>query len=1028
VHALDVNADAEVELLSLIGTRNRYSYYSLESRADGDTEELVWEQHGPFQHEGSELNLADEWRYIAPVDANNDKLVDMVVNQGGPVRTYLNLGRCPGGQGKFGTPVYDEWGRCVAFNEEPIVSCSLYTGSGAVSFRDPGFRVADMNGDGRADLVKIQSDGLAYRLWYWPGRGNGLWGAGDRDCHSGADNEIIMDGSVGTYNRRRTSHLADVNGDGAADFIVASPGGWNRISVEVWLNRGGLSWSEPMYTRIPGASWDAELVRLADLDGSGTRDLVVGTPDSYQYIDFMGGRTPRLLHLIDNGLGGVTEIEYSSSTPYMLADRERSEAWTSTLPLAVNVVSRSVISDGQGARYVKDYAYRDPYYDSLDGRFRGFSQALVRSWGDESTPTQVQHSSFHLGERPSWLCANEATREDGSGDLECALADNPYETLGGRPYLAETRTDPEPDGDSWWTAPSAQFLQTVHTSYRVDQLFEGLDGRGVWYAWSPQQDTFAYGSQSARADESLTLPGVELRRRTAEDGADGSVVDQMDGQITLRTGTSGRAHRRARRNQDRFGRTLWQAHDGLVGYSGDERMSHQVWGYNQAAWIHRPCEGWIEGGEHDVDTRLAYTQTFYEGHENHLCEVGDRGLITFARTQLVTRQADGTAMSPRWIPQGLTDYNAQGLPANTYGGVGPGDEANALRHQRNTYDAQYGALLVAEQVQANRADQDAAYLTNSAVWDVGLGLPTAVTEHNGQTGYAQYDALGRVTAVYRPLCREPAAVYEYVISESGGLHYVHTQANEVCDSPGNPSPEEGEAAFTELNTSTGVTESYGFVDGLGRPRAALAEGDADDGFAWVLTGVVDFDARGNVRRAYDPVPLETAAEPWRLVTLTGLEVPYEERGYDPFGRPIWTTATDGSLSSRMEYGANWSHHWDGNDLDSRSRHHNTYETALVDGLGRTVVSLSRLAGDEGVTLHAATSVYDGLGNVVTVTRGEAVADSVAMGAPSVAFVDGRSTTRAILYDSLGQKTHNVDPDSGTSLYFYDRACTTWPDA
>jgi RHS repeat-associated protein len=1016
VHALDINGDAEIELLKLVDRDRRYSYYSLENREIDGEEKLVWQEHGPLARESSRLNLSASWRDIAPVDANNDKLVDMVVNTGDEVDTYLNLGRCPGGEGLFGTPIHDEWGRCVGFDEEPTSSCPLRTNAGLVSFSDVGFRVADMNGDGFPDLVQLLSAGLGYEVWYWPGRGNGFWGIGARDCHQTAQRAIIMDGTPGTYGEVRGSHLGDINGDGTADLVVVRSNGRNATAVQVWLNQNGLSWTESVYTTISGIGTDNEVVRLADLNGSGTRDVVVGPYRKYHYIDFMGGHPARLLEVIDNGLGGMTGLEYRPSTHFMLADAERGEPWSTTMPQAVTVLARQEVTDGQGSSYVTEYAYRDPYYDSMSGVFRGFSQALARSLGDASTPTAVSHSRFHLGQRPDWLCDDEEITDQG-----CALLDNPQESLKGHPYLAEIRNDPAPGGESWWGPPSSHYLQSVHTSYQVDQLFEGLDGRGVWYAWSPQQDSYAYGSQGTRTDEVLTLPSVDIRQRTPQDEPDGSLVSASEQNIAVRGPASEVAHLRTRRSQDRLGRTHWESKDGLVGRAGDEQVSRLVWAHNPSAWIHRPCESWIEGSAGDVDQRLAYSQTFYEGQETALCSVGDRGLPTFVQSQLVTRQADGAAMTPQWIPQGVTTYDAQGLPVESFGGVAPGDEADALRFSSQSYDEQYGAYLVREQVQANLPGQTPTFLTSTASWDVGLGVPTAVTDSNGQTAYARYDRLGRQQAVYRPLCQEPSVVYQYVLNQEGGLHYVHSQTNEICDAPGAPDPEDGlTSSFMELGTSTGVTEVYAFSDGLGRARASIVEGDGVDGSAWILQGVVDFDARGNARRAYHPAPLASTAEPWTAVSLVDPGTPYEESGYDAFGRALWTTAADGTVVAQAVHGPNWIHQWDGNDLDDSSPHAGTYDTIVHDGLGRAVLSLSRLATDEGLRLQAAATAFDVLGNIQAVTRGEVTGEPLSLVAPGVSFAQGRSTTRALLYDSLGRKTHNLDPDSGTTLYYYNR--------
>ena len=43
-------------------------------------------------------------------------------------------------------------------------------------------KLGDMNGDGIADIVRVRNGDISY----WPGRGNGFWGTGERDdCPAG---------------------------------------------------------------------------------------------------------------------------------------------------------------------------------------------------------------------------------------------------------------------------------------------------------------------------------------------------------------------------------------------------------------------------------------------------------------------------------------------------------------------------------------------------------------------------------------------------------------------------------------------------------------------------------------------------------------------------------------------------------------------------------------------------------------------------------------------------------------------------
>lgn len=66
----------------------------------------------------------------------------------------------------------------------------------------------------------------------------------------------------------------------------------------------------------------------------------------------------------------------------------------------------------------------------------------------------------------------------------------------------------------------------------------------------------------------------------------------------------------------------------------------------------------------------------------------------------------------------------------------------------------------------------------------------------------------------------------------------------------------------------------------------------------------------------------------------------------------------------------------------------------------------------------AMTTYDPAGNMTSLIRGEATIPGSNFLA--AAFAAAHTTTRGLMYDSLGRRTHNLDPDAGTSRYYYDR--------
>lgn len=123
------------------------------------------------------------------------------------------------------------------------------------------------------------------------------------------------------------------------------------------------------------------------------------------------------------------------------------------------------------------------------------------------------------------------------------------------------------------------------------------------------------------------------------------------------------------------------------------------------------------------------------------------------------------------------------------------------------------------------------------------------------------------------------------------------------------------------------------------------------------------------------------------------------------------------MAHLTEYGTHWTRVFDGNDINETG-FADTPTITIVDGQGRTVRAMTLDDSESATSALMATTTYDVMGNLLALERGAAELSSA--GSVSASFVSGQTTRRELLYDSLGRRTHNLDPDSGTSLYFYDR--------
>lgn len=129
-------------------------------------------------------------------------------------------------------------------------------------------QLADVNGDGRAELVARGSQGIQT---YGLNRNDGTWSVAYKHFHFFTD-------AFGWWQAKyyRTLRLGDVDGDGQAELIGRGADGVYVSHFDKNLNK----WSDPGLTRIctDADGWDREdhysTIRVVDVDGDGRAELV----------------------------------------------------------------------------------------------------------------------------------------------------------------------------------------------------------------------------------------------------------------------------------------------------------------------------------------------------------------------------------------------------------------------------------------------------------------------------------------------------------------------------------------------------------------------------------------------------------------------------------------------------------------------------------------------------------------------------------------------------------------------------------
>jgi RHS repeat-associated protein len=238
--------------------------------------------------------------------------------------------------------------------------------------------LADVSGDGLADLVRIRNG----EVCYWPNLGYGRFGA-----------KITMDGAPQFDNPdrfdQRRLRLADIDGTGSTDIVYLHPEG-----VRLYFNQSGGSWSGAHVLAASPRVDDLADIACADLLGNGTTCLVWSSPlpldggRQMRFVDLMGGQKPHLLVQTVNNLGAETRVSYVPSTKFYLQDQREGRPWLTRLPFPVHVVERTETYDAiSGNRFVTRYRYHDGHFDGEEREFAGFG--MVEQWDTEEFATLV---------------------------------------------------------------------------------------------------------------------------------------------------------------------------------------------------------------------------------------------------------------------------------------------------------------------------------------------------------------------------------------------------------------------------------------------------------------------------------------------------------------------------------------------------------------------------------------------------------------------------------------------------------------
>jgi RHS repeat-associated protein len=282
--------------------------------------------------------------------------------------------------------------------------------------------LVDINADGLVDLIEsnVSRD---FQVFFGTGRGfvseDPRFSSYSSDFHNvfmnydfpESPNSWFATGEGSDHSRGQLAALQDLNGDGLVDLIAENFFGEGEVHVH--LNTGhGLLRAIPLdfpvidyplgsslwlaYSRRPNPdiAISHTYQRFADIDGSGTLDVILFNEDSSQplwiYRNENSCAQADLLKEVDNGLGGRIEYEYDSYNNLVAGQ----STWGGKSQIPHTVVKRLVLrtKPTEDYYYFDEYRYEDAFFDREERLFRGFGTVEVETYKHEGElPEELHH-------------------------------------------------------------------------------------------------------------------------------------------------------------------------------------------------------------------------------------------------------------------------------------------------------------------------------------------------------------------------------------------------------------------------------------------------------------------------------------------------------------------------------------------------------------------------------------------------------------------------------------------------------------
>ena len=909
------------------------------------------------------------------LDVNADALPDIIDTSRQPHVYYLNEGADDAGQVR--------WTSAVPMSN----SVGRYLGAHDV-------RLADMNGDGRTDLVNLHAQTVHYYSVDYSSAATAAW---QRETAIRGAKFRFTDPSV---------KLQDVDHDKRID-VIQSAGG----HLFTWINQGAGAWSGRYTWTLPNAQLqlDRSATVLADMNGDRLLDLVHAAPGALHYYPATGfgelgervamSNAPR--RIIDPGRLLIADVNGDGRSDVVYLGGSL-DVWLNQ-GLDVNDHTRGVLAP--------PFSIRSPLLNA----FVAWRQADVNGNGStdvlwNTRRRQLAFVDFSPGAPPNLL----DSVDNGIGGrtrmhYSSSVAEMVKDAAAGRTW-SQTLPFPVP-------VVSSMEVDDGLNTYRTEFAYRN----GYYDAVEKEFRGFAEVVKTELGDE--TIPSLI----TSHSFDTGRSVEALKGKLLALETRDPDGKLYFREQHDWSTTTLVQGISGeprsvtyasrsakrLDVYEGAQSPTSARWDYEYDHFgnLVRTFEhGRLDPGWDDERvTETTYTSSYPEGldawilnrvvQRETLDPSGSRvaaerryyddnaalGAVVAGNPTRVERWVDGS----RWLDWERKDYDTFGNVTAVYDGE---YRTRSEGHFREvSYDPEFTTYPVREIV--HTGSTAAPRLEMHAAYDSGFGKMLSHTDFNGNLTTYAYDTFGRLIAAVKPgdSIGKPTEAYQYVLDFDAGegirVNWVETRRRE--------------------RAGGGTLDSRLFYDGLGR-KIMMRQEDEIPGRV-VVTDTVQFNARRMPWRRHLPY-FEVGTLDFKPPSFASA---FMEHRYDALGRGVRLTQPDTSFSS-IEYEPFAKLVRDEEQTKVGSVHAGAAHRFVVDGLqddkgnGRLrevheIVKLTDAGRQSNEPADWRTRYdYDQLDNVVLIT-------------------DAQGNRKRADFDGLSRKVFDDDPNRGSMTYVYDDA-------